>query len=321
MVVPVMTAFNIDFPRAFGEPPATAQLKTCPEDFFVEEQLGFEPSGNGEHLFLFIEKCDRNTQDVAEQLARAAGIKNSDVGYAGMKDRRAVTRQWFSLYLPKQQSPVFTEAAGFRVLRSERHLQKLRRGDHAGNRFRIRLQGLQGNRELVAQRLGLLETQGAPNYYGEQRFGRAGENLQAAAGFLAQAHGKQQSFRDRLLVSVARAWLFNRMLAMRVEQGNWMQAIDGDPLASSSAALWGRGRLASSGAVRELEENVVAQYPDWTYFLEHCGLQQERRACILHAADVQATWETTTALLLEFRLPAGAYATAFLRELCRWGVL
>lgn len=321
MVVPVMTAFDIDFPRAFGEPPARAQLKMVPGDFFVEEQLGFEPSGSGEHLLLFIEKCDRNTQAVAEQLASMAGIKNSDVGYAGMKDRRAVTRQWFSLYLPKQQHPVFTGAEGFTLLHSGRHHQKLRRGSHLGNRFCIRLQGLQGEREAIMARLQMLEVQGAPNYYGEQRFGREGENLPAAETSLARARGKQQSFRDRLHVSVARAWLFNSMLAMRVEQGNWAQAMDGDPLDIPSTALWGRGRLASSGVTRALEEHVAAQYPDWTHFLEHCGLQQERRPCILRAADVRATWEASTSLLLEFRLPAGTYATALLRELCRWSML
>lgn len=316
-----MTVFDLDFPRAFGEPPGRAQLKTEAADFFVEEMLGFEPSGSGEHLFLLIEKTDCNTQDIAEWLAQCAGIKPGDVGYAGMKDRRAVTRQWFSLYLPKVPEPVLPQVDGIAVLRCERHHQKLRRGSHAANRFRIRLRQLQGRRDDLDHRLQLLETQGAPNYYGEQRFGREGENLRAAETFLARARGKQQSFRHRLHVSVARAWLFNRMLATRVELGHWNQCIEGDPCDFPSSALWGRGRLASSGTLRELEDHVAAGYPDWTRFLEHCGLQQERRPCVLRANHLQVVWEGEAALVLDFSLPAGAYATAFLREFCRWGML
>lgn len=316
--------FDLDFPRAYGEPPVTALFKAEPEDFYVEEQLGYEPSGSGEHLYLFIEKRDRNTQSVAEQLAAAAGIALQDVAYAGLKDRRAVTRQWFSLYLPKRAELPVSEGDGFRVLNRGRHSQKLRRGDHGSNLFRIVLKQVQGDSALLQQRLQHVQEQGVPNYFGEQRFGKGASNLQQMERFLAQHKGKQRGFQDRLRVSAMRSWLFNQVLAERVRQGNWCRALDGEgeatgPLSTgplSTGPLWGRGRPLSQGAVRELEQGVLQAYGPWCDFLEHCGLQQERRALQLLPQAFSAEQQADQ-LHLQFALPAGTYATAVLREVMR----
>jgi len=308
--------FNLDFPRAYGELPVTAVLKEEPEDFYVEEQLGFDPAGVGEHLYLFIEKRDRNTQPVAEELAQAAGISVKDVGYSGLKDRRAVTRQWFSLYLPKQQECHILSGNGFSVLRSARHTQKLRRGDHKANLFSICLKNVEGDPELLESRLQHIKAQGVPNYFGEQRFGHGASNLQQIEGFLKKAKGKQQGFQDRLRVSAMRSWLFNQVLSERINQQNWNTAIEGEAGVEPSGPLWGRGRLAGSGQALTIETAVLGPYQSWCHFLEHCGLQQERRALVLkpEAFDWQHHEDQ---LQLTFILPPGTYATAVLREIAR----
>jgi len=306
--------FNLDFPRAYGEPPATAALKEVPEDFYVEEQLGFEPTGVGEHLYLFIEKRDRNTQPVAEELAKTAGISVKDVGYSGLKDRRAVTRQWFSLYLPRQPEFHIRSGNGFTVLRSVRHPQKLRRGDHQANLFRICLKNVEGDPALLESRLQHIKAQGVPNYFGEQRFGHGASNLQQIEGFLQKAKGKQQGFQDRLRVSAMRSWLFNQVLAERVHQSNWSSGLEGESGAEPTGPLWGRGRLAGSAEALRIEQAVLAPYHSWCYFLEHCGLQQERRALVLKPAALE--WQRQeNQLELSFTLPPGTYATAVLREI------
>lgn len=306
--------FNLDFPRTYGEPPVTAILKAEPEDFYVEEQLGFEPSGTGEHLYLFIEKRDRNTQAVAETLAQLAGVSIKDVGYAGLKDRRAVTRQWFSLYLPRQLELTICSGDGFTVLRSTRHSQKLRRGDHQSNLFRIGLKNIEGDLSLLESHLLSIRQQGVPNYFGEQRFGHAASNLQQIETFLQKAKGKQQGFQDRLRVSAMRSWLFNQVLAERVRQKNWNTGIDGEVGAETTGPLWGRGRLAASGQVLALEQAVLGSYQSWCHFLEHCGLQQERRSLMLKPEAFEWQCEEKQ-LQLSFILPPGCYATAVLREI------
>lgn len=310
----IVPDFNLDFPRAYGEPPISAIFKAEPEDFYVEECLGFEPSGAGEHLYLFIEKRDRNTQQVAEQLAQAVGIAAKDVSYAGLKDRRAVTRQWFSLYLPKPTDMPGQVDASVKVLRSARHHKKLRRGEHRANRFRIRLKRVEGDRVLLEERLQQIQRAGVPNYFGEQRFGHGASNLHQVESFLQHAKGKQQGFQDRLRVSAMRSWLFNQVLAERVRLGTWQSRMEGDAPAEISGPLWGRGRPASSGEVLACEQAVLGSYPGWCHFLEHCGLQQERRALLLLPAQLYYQWHDDQ-LELGFELPAGSYATVLLREI------
>jgi tRNA pseudouridine13 synthase len=311
-------SFNPDFPRAHGAPPVRAILKAEPEDFFVEEQFDFMPAGSGEHEYLFIEKRDLNTQDAVKRLAQAAGIKPGDIGYSGMKDKRAVTRQWFSLYLPKQTTFALPADERMIVLRRERHTQKLRRGSHHHNFFRITLRDVQGDLHALPARIEMIQKHGVPNYFGEQRFGHNGDNLRQVDALIARTQGKQQRHHERLLVSAARSWLFNRVLAERVSDLSWNCIVDGDPRIEPTGPLWGRGRLACSGPLRELEERVMQEYPSWCHFLEHCGLQQERRALQVIPQDL--CWRLDGAVLaLEFALPAGAYATSLLRELVSFG--
>lgn len=329
-------------PRAWGEPCGTALLKASAEDFCVSEVLDIAFSGQGEHLWLLVEKRGENTEAVARLLARAAGISLRDVGYAGLKDRQAVTRQWFSLHLPGRDDPDLSALwhADLRLIQQQRHQRKLQRGAHQANHFVIRLTALQADQTRLEQRLQQLARCGVPNYFGQQRFGHAGQNLLeardwAARGALPPARGK----RSRLLSS-ARSFLFNQVLAARVADGSWQQVLAGDCLAFSNSRshfpasqlaaddlrlaaldlhptgpLWGQGEPPVSAEVLALETSLVAaerQLADW---LAAAGLQQQRRILRLPIGGLSWHYPTADCLHLEFTLPVGCFATVVVREL------
>lgn len=334
-----------DLPHAVGKPVASALLREQPEDFLVEEIQAEPWSGRGEHLLLWVEKRDANSEWLAGQLARAFEVPRRDVGLAGLKDRRAVTRQWFSLPVPSgAQQPTDAQIGpGVHLLDCARHHRKLRRGALLGNRFAIRLRQLRGDRVWIEERLQQLATEGFPNYFGLQRFGRNGSNLA----------GAQRLFRDRryrpnpalrgLLISAARSWLFNRVLALRVQRGDWCGLLDGDlllhqaanelapapePLTEAQAArldaggwlhptgpMWGRDRQDLAGAARQLEAEVLAAHASWRDGLQRLGANHDRRALRVIPRGLEFEWAGVDDIWLRFELPAGAYATALLREL------
>ncbi len=308
--------FDLDFPRAYPAFSASADFRAKPEDFFVDEQLGFDLSGSGEHLCLHIEKREQNTVWVAKQLAAWADIQQMDVGYCGLKDRHAVTRQWFSLYLGKKPEPDWRALAieGCTILSVSRHDKKLRPGMHQANRFVIRLRNVDGDQQQLTERFAHVATAGVPNYFGEQRFGIDGSNLQRAQG-MRDVHARiWRERKNQFVVSAVRAWLFNLVLAARVVDTGWQQLLDGEPLAYPSAPLWGRGREASQGAAAALEKQLLEPFAAWRDKLEHVGLQQERRALLLLPLCCEQRWEGNT-WELQFALPPGTYATSVLREL------
>ena len=168
------------WPEAYPASGASATLKLLNEDFLVTELPLQLPSGAGEHIWLDVEKNGANTVFVAQQLAAAAGVQEWDVGYAGLKDRYAITRQWFSIYLPKGETPDLTQLQHpeFKVMSQSRHVKKLRPGDLQGNRFRIVLRELAGDRDAIEANLQAVASQGVPNYFGAQRFGHEGGNVE-----------------------------------------------------------------------------------------------------------------------------------------------
>ena len=169
------------WPRAFGEPPIQGVLRQSPADFLVEEQLGFEPDGAGEHCWLWIEKENLNTADAAQRLARFAGLRERDISYSGLKDKRAIARQWFCLHLLNRDVDWQQwDDPALRILRAERHSKKLRRGTHRSNYFQITLRDVVGDTAALRERVELIRARGVPNYFGEQRFGREGRTLELA---------------------------------------------------------------------------------------------------------------------------------------------
>lgn len=332
-----------DWPRALGQPVLSARIRATPEDFRVEELDAFEPSGGGEHLLLTVEKRGMNTAFAAKLLAQWAGINEAGVGYAGLKDRHAVTVQRFSVHLPRKVAPDIAalESDEMRVLDHAWHAKKLPRGALAGNRFVLMLRELQGNRDAIEARLQAIAARGVPNYFGEQRFGRSGDNVGSA---LAMFGGRRVAREQRgHLLSAARSQLFNRVLGARVDAGNWGVALDGevwmldgsrsvfgpepfdDILAARLAAfdihptapLWGRGDLRSTGAAAELESAALADAESLALRagLEAAGLKQERRATRLRPQSLESEWREPDTLELRFALPPGTYATTVLAEL------
>lgn len=312
-----MIEFNLDFPRAYGELTATAIFREQPEDFQVNEDLGFSPSGSGEHILLHIRKRGENTAWVAEKIATLAGVALNDVGYCGRKDRHAITTQWFSVYLPKGAEPAWDEinSETIELISTSRHQQKLRRGDHRKNHFVIRLRDVKvDNREVLQQKIEQIFSFGVPNYFGEQRFGRNGNNLQEAHAILVGGKRYRDKQKRGLMLSAARSFLFNQVLAARVVAGNWSQSLVGEVESFPTGPLWGRGRPLVTSRLAEFEQQILSNWHDWCNGLEHAGLSQERRSLQLIPHNASYEWQGQH-LQLSFSLEAGEFATAVLHEL------
>ncbi len=300
------------FTRACGEPAARGAIKEEPDDFRVTEELGFEPAGEGEHAFLRIRKIETNTGWIAKRLADLAGVRPFDVGYAGRKDRHAVTEQWFSCYLPGKTDPdwrALERDHGIEVVRVTRHRKKLRKGHHRANRFRIRIRHLTNSDEGLAERLGAVGKNGFPNYFGEQRFGREGGNLHHAEQLFAG--GRVPRSKRDLYISAARAYLFNRVLSREVEAGTWCRpAKDGRV---RTGPLFGVTRKQPLP-----DEASPPGFEAWCEGLRKLKVKAARRALCALPEAFDWEFEDHRTLLLSFGLPAGSYATSLLRELIRY---
>ncbi|EST15976.1 tRNA pseudouridine synthase D family protein [Pseudomonas putida S610] len=336
-----MTELDLLGPRASGQALGTAVLKAVAEDFQVDEVLDIPLSGQGEHLWLWVEKRELNTEEAARRLARAAGVPARAISYAGLKDRQALTRQWFSLHLPGKADPDLSRAedANLRVLKQMRHQRKLQRGAHSSNGFTLRLTQLAADHQAVDARLAQLKANGVPNYFGTQRFGHAGGNVHDALAWAErQALPEQRNVRSRLL-SAGRSYLFNQVLAARVAEGSWARAQVGDLLAFTNSRsffpaaeadcadprlavldlhptgpLWGEGDSPASGGTRALEHSVGAAQPALCQWLAKAGMDHERRILRLPIAGLTWHYPEPDILQLEFVLPAGCFATVVVRE-------
>lgn len=322
---------------AWGGPGGHGRLRAEPGDFRVEEILGFEPGGGGEHLWAWVEKCRANSEDVAAELARACGVKRRDVGYSGRKDRNAVTRQWFSVHLPGAADPVLEGGEGWQVLGSVRHGRKLRTGTHRGNRFVLRLRDFEGDPAVVEARAVAVRERGFPNYFGPQRFGRNGENLRRAVAALA---GDGRWRIPGIQLSAARSALFNQVLDARVRDGSWNRGLPDDAMMlggthsvfrcrgdeedlenrlathdiDPTGPMWGRGEAAAGPAAIQREREFLADQHMLCESLERLGVRHSRRALRVRPDGLGWAWDGPV-LDLRFGLPAGAFATSLLREI------
>ena len=337
-----MTEEQLLGPRAHGLPCGQAVLKAVAEDFQVDEVLDIELSGVGEHLWLWVEKRNLNTEEAARRIAKAAGVSMRMVSYAGLKDRQALTRQWFSIHLPGKTDPDLSKAEDEtpKIVKTTRHSRKLQRGAHAANGFTLCLTQLNADKDALEQRLNSIKAQGVPNYFGLQRFGFDGGNVFDAKRF---AESKElptsRNVRSRLL-SAGRSYLFNQVLALRVAEQTWNQALLGDLLAFTESrsffpaketdltdprlsildlhptgALWGVGDSPAGFAVFELEQGVAKKEPQLCAWLASADLKQERRILRLPIRDLAWHYPTHDTLQLQFVLPSGCFATSVVREL------
>lgn len=324
-------------PRAVEPVAGRALIRAQPEDFEVIEELGFEPAGQGAHVLLQVRKRNANTGWVARELARTAGVKPFDVGYAGLKDRHAVTTQWFTVPARNRAGPgrsvaewVGVGGEGYEVIGAHAHHRKLPRGALAGNVFRIVLREFAGDATALERRVGEIAKTGVPNYFGPQRFGRELSNLRTEA----RAQG--------LVSSAMRALLFNAVLAERVRRNDWttlhvgeranldgrnssfvVEALDESIPARlalldihPTGPLFGLGESGITGDVAILEQQVIEGFPQFTAPLIEARMEPSRRPLRVAVRDLDLEWlEPARTARLSFRLRPGSFATAVLREL------
>lgn len=329
------------WPYVYGGPSGSGKIRSLPEDFIVTEQLSFEPSGAGEHVFLQIEKKGENTEYVARQLSRFANVRQRDVSYAGLKDRYAVTTQWFSVWLPGKADPDWAEfeSDSVKVLQAVRHARKLKRGVLSGNAFKLLVRDWQGDRAKTIQQLEQIKIDGIANYFGSQRFGNEGQNISKALAMFGGAKvGREQR---SIYLSAARSYLFNLILAERVKQHNWNKPIAGDTyqfeLSHScfhseqpdaeiirrlevkeihpTGALWGRGEADVSADALLIENTVIEAHQPLAQGLIASAVDRDRRALRVNVQHMHWQFIDDATLELVFSLPAGSYATAVLREI------
>ena len=342
----------MDLPYLTAELPGIGGvLRTTPEDFFVDEEPAYLPKGEGEHVFVKIEKRGLTTQMAVERIAKALNVKARDIGVAGMKDRHAVTRQWLSLPPPTQPEAVQTLALeDVAILEVARHPHKLRTGHVRGNRFRLRVRGVAPDSEVaVAQARAILDRlaqpPGAPNWYGEQRFGRDGDNAARGRAIVNGEGFPRDRKLARLLVSALQSELFNQWLTARMSDGLYATVLAGDVLHKVGGGMF-TCEDAAVDTARLLAGEVVLTgpmfgdsmraSPDGTPAAEReaailtaAGLARDsfgavraiaegtRRDATIAVAEPSVTAIDNGGIEVAFSLPGGAYATAVMRELMK----
>ncbi len=332
---------------ASARPTCRAVFKQHPDDFIVEEQLGFTPTGEGEHQFIWVEKSNANTAFVAEQLAKFCQLPLRAVTYAGRKDKHALTRQWFGLHTPGKADIDFSHwnLAGVSILKQTRHNKKLRTGQAKANHFTICLREVTNPAEVI-DALEQCRT-GVPNYFGEQRFGVStnaegqlskGGNLVLAERMLAGEPIRNRNKRNMVL-SALRSWLFNEVVSARIEADSFHRILPGDALMltgsnsfficeqptdeelqryqqgdlSPTAPLWGKGDSITTAAAKNFELTVCAEHIAIKEFLASVGMEQERRPIKIWPRELEWHLEGDK-LTVSFALPGGCFATSVLRE-------
>lgn len=349
-----MTTHWEALPTAFGGPLLAGVLRESNADFSVDEVLGFELEGKGEHCCVHVRADGQNTMWVARALARWAGIPAGHVSFSGQKDRHAITTQWFSLHMPGKPDPspsTFCEE-GIEILAMQRHSRKLKRGSHHGNRFSIRLRQLRAAatdappdaavRQAIETVLARMAIEGVPNYFGAQRFGRGESNLAAARVAVREQRLPRDPERRNWILSALRSELFNLWLAARVDIGHWRTPVEGDLLQLHgrrgcfvpesldetiqqrldcgelvvAGLLPGEGNLMVAGQALIALQELWQDHSGTLALLAKQRMAVEPRAACLIPQEFRYGWENSE-LRLEFVLPRGSFATAVVREIMR----
>jgi tRNA pseudouridine13 synthase len=325
--------------------PIEAEFRSTPEDFEVEEIPAYPATGTGEHAFALIEKRGLTTKDAVRALCEQVGADPNAAGWAGLKDRHAVTRQWISIFGASPDALLKAEIEGLRVLEATLHPQKLRTGHLRGNRFRIRLRKIDPSRiDELRRLLSEIEEHGLPNYYGEQRFGRDGDNAERALRWvLGEARAPRAGFQRKLQMSALQSEIFNRCVAERVQSSTLGKVYPGDLVKKhESGGLFVSPDVEGTQARADAWEisptgpifGAKMRWPE--------GDAREREEALLRESgltmDCLAKWKrvapgtrrfvrvpvrnldlavSDNTVELDFTLPAGSYATILVREVLK----
>jgi tRNA pseudouridine13 synthase len=330
----------------YGKPKSTGLLRSSMADFKVFEQLPFEPCLEGEHLLIHIRKIGKNTLDIAHALAKYFNVKDKLVSYAGLKDRFAITEQWFGVHLPGKNEYDLSDMKieGVEVLSYARHNKKLRIGALTGNKFELTLREVT-NIDALQQAWLKITANGVPNYFGEQRFGIDGGNIDKAIKLFTGKMKVKDKKKRGFYLSAARSYLFNDIVSKRIDLDYFNTLSVGDVCMLSgtqsvflakdvdqvmlnrlidkdidiTAPMWGAGELTTQGQTLHFEQEIVANHAEISHGLPTFGLKQERRRIRLNllspSISVSENVDNKNTVVLTFFLPAGCYATTILREL------
>ncbi len=327
----------------YGRPLTGGLLKIRPEDFRVDEHLGFIPSGDGEHLFLHIEKTNLTTFDLVDRVARDFDLKQRDIGYSGLKDKQAVTRQWLSLQLPGQMRDFqMPSMNGYQVLDQGWHHRKLKPGTHCANTFEVVIRDISDFNELSLQQIELIKREGMANYFGQQRFGEQADNVSRALRVFTNPRKTRKLSRSKksLYISALRSYLFNQILSRRIENDLWSEPVPGDIFMlagsrsiftaaideevyrryqefdiSSTASLVGEGNNQLSGQAKEIEDTVCADNTDIIECLHRLKAKQQMRSLRVKVEGFDVRHKRQEQILMiQARLPRGCYFTTLLNH-------
>ena len=324
----------------YSPPQAVGRLKAEYADFIVREKLGYELAGEGEFVAVKIRKTNANTLFVGEKLAKFVGISEREMSYAGLKDRHAITEQWFCLHLAGKETPDFStfECEGVEVLEVTRHNRKIRVGSLAGNHFELLLRDVTESEDLI-YRLQQLQAVGFPNYFTEQRFGRDGHNLTQALrwanGEISVKDRKKRSF----YLSAARSEVFNLVVSQRISDGltqkilendyvqlagsNSFFCVNSDEIVETQARLAQQDLLLTAPLIGErslemecnpAEKAIIEQHAQLVALMQKERMATARRAMLCKPQNLEWQFEQE-GLRLKFFLDSGSYATALVREL------
>jgi len=338
-----MYNFNQLFPT-LNSINASGVIRTNPEDFKVTEINDIELSGAGEHLWLYIQKKGCNTDWVANQLSNVCQVPRRQVGYAGLKDRHAVTQQWFSVQLSKVTDIKKIESAlpdEVTILKSNKHSRKIKTGQLEANQFEIVVRDIKGDKEQIENNINKVIKNGVPNYFGPQRFGHDMGNIQKAQDWFSGTYKAKTKNLKSLLISTSRSHIFNTIVAQRIKNNTWYTPIQGDILQLNkshswfhssdatpveitkrlnefdvhlTAAMYGEDDVQSRDECEILETNIASKFPIYQTGFEKYRLKQDRRAMRICPIDLTYEW-IDEYLKLTFQLTPGAYATGILREI------
>ena len=325
----------------YGESNAKGRIKQFPEDFRVDESLGFEPTGEGEHLWLNLRKTGQTTQELIEQLARDFNIKARDIGYSGLKDKQAVTSQWVSLHLAGQMHSVtMPEDTSYEILSQAWHLKKLKSGTHKSNSFDVLIRDVEGFDNNTEQKIESLKQYGMANYFGQQRFGMRDDNVSQALQIFANARKTRKLSRNRkgIYLSSLRSALFNQILNARIVKKIWQEPVEGDVFMlsgshsmfqerlsneileryagfdlSSTASLFGQGEARLNAKAAEIELEIIEQNIEIANCLLAQKINRQMRSVRIQVKQLEVDYQANeNTLRVRAELPRGSYFTTLL---------